>query len=90
MEKGGELDGGWSRFVYACIMSSISPLLDLHLLYRRAQGREHHDRWSERLGHSSLARPSGPLLWFHAVSVGTIAHTEVHVSLTLMSFMSTP
>ncbi|MGI3209769.1 3-deoxy-D-manno-octulosonic acid transferase [Roseovarius tibetensis] len=28
------------------------------------------DRWPERLGHATEPRPAGPLVWFHAASVG--------------------
>jgi 3-deoxy-D-manno-octulosonic-acid transferase len=31
------------------------------------------ERFAERLGHASLARPDGPLIWIHAASVGEVA-----------------
>jgi 3-deoxy-D-manno-octulosonic-acid transferase len=41
------------------------------LLRRRlAQGKELADRWQEKLGHASLARPDGLLIWLHAVGLG--------------------
>ncbi|KAL6133532.1 hypothetical protein ACLB2K_065767 [Fragaria x ananassa] len=45
-------------------------LLYLHLHWRKLRGLEHPLRWPERLGRPSLPRPPGPLLWFHAVSLG--------------------
>ncbi len=40
------------------------------LLRRLADGKEHPDRIVERRGEATLARPEGPLVWFHAASVG--------------------
>ncbi|KAF5194957.1 3-deoxy-D-manno-octulosonic acid transferase [Thalictrum thalictroides] len=56
--------------VYRAMTYSLSPFLYLHLHWRRLRGLEHPLRWPERLGRPSLPRPSGPLLWFHAVSLG--------------------
>ncbi|BFG38732.1 hypothetical protein CerSpe_250060 [Prunus speciosa] len=56
--------------VYRALSHGLSPLLYLHLHWRKLRGLEHPLRWPERLGRSSLPRPPGPLLWFHAVSLG--------------------
>ena len=41
------------------------------LLRRRlAQGKEDPERWGEKLGRVTRARPPGRLIWVHAVSVG--------------------
>ncbi|KAF6150390.1 hypothetical protein GIB67_034089 [Kingdonia uniflora] len=56
--------------VYRAMTYALSPVLYLHLQWRRLQGLEHPQRWRERLGHPSLSRPPGPLIWFHAVSLG--------------------
>jgi 3-deoxy-D-manno-octulosonic-acid transferase len=37
---------------------------------RRKIGKEDEKRFGERLGHASCPRPSGPLVWIHAASVG--------------------
>ncbi|WP_172328603.1 3-deoxy-D-manno-octulosonic acid transferase [Mangrovicoccus sp. HB161399] len=37
---------------------------------RLARGKEDPARLAEREGHASLPRPEGPLVWFHAASVG--------------------
>ncbi len=46
------------------------PLIGLYLRRRQSKGREDPARLPERLGHASLPRPSGSLLWCHAASVG--------------------
>ncbi|KAF2289797.1 hypothetical protein GH714_038666 [Hevea brasiliensis] len=56
--------------IYRALTYSLTPLVHLHLRWRRRRGLEHPTRWPERLGRPSLPRPSGPLLWFHAVSLG--------------------
>lgn len=37
---------------------------------RLKAGKEDPDRFAERFGEASLPRPKGPLIWFHAASVG--------------------
>ncbi|CAJ1968757.1 unnamed protein product [Sphenostylis stenocarpa] len=56
--------------LYRALSYGFSPLVHLHLRWRRFLGLEHPLRWPERLGHPSQARRPGPLLWFHAVSLG--------------------
>ncbi|KAJ9181466.1 hypothetical protein P3X46_009594 [Hevea brasiliensis] len=56
--------------IYRALTYGLTPLVHLHLRWRRRRGLEHPTRWPERLGRPSLPRPSGPLLWFHAVSLG--------------------
>ncbi|XP_022143949.1 probable 3-deoxy-D-manno-octulosonic acid transferase, mitochondrial isoform X2 [Momordica charantia] len=56
--------------VYRAFSYGLSPLLYLHLRWRVLRGLEHPLRWPERLGSPSHPRPPGPLLWFHAVSLG--------------------
>ncbi|GAB2300666.1 hypothetical protein Dimus_034700 [Dionaea muscipula] len=55
---------------YRALTYTFSPLIRLHLQWRRFRGLEHGRRWPERLGRPSAPRPPGPLLWFHAVSLG--------------------
>ncbi|MGO7423101.1 glycosyltransferase N-terminal domain-containing protein, partial [Rhizobium ruizarguesonis] len=47
-----------------------SPVVGLYLHYRTAKGKEDRARRLERFGYPSANRPQGPLLWFHAASVG--------------------
>lgn len=56
--------------IYRAITYGISPLVRLHLRWRKFRGREHPFRWEERLGRPSVPRPTGRLIWFHAVSLG--------------------
>ncbi|XP_073272322.1 probable 3-deoxy-D-manno-octulosonic acid transferase, mitochondrial isoform X3 [Primulina huaijiensis] len=56
--------------IYRALSYGISPLVCLHLWWRKLRGREHPTRWRERLGLPSACRPNGRLVWFHAVSLG--------------------
>ncbi|CAK8571405.1 unnamed protein product [Lathyrus sativus] len=56
--------------IYRALSYGVSPLIRLHLRWRRFRGLEHLQRWPERLGHPSQPRRPGPLVWFHAVSLG--------------------
>lgn len=54
------------------------PLLKSVLAYRKRHGKEDAERISERFGWASAARPSGPLVWVHAASVGeTLAVSQL-------------
>ena len=44
--------------------------VDLHLRRRAARGKEDPARLGERWGEASVLRPTGPLVWLHAASVG--------------------
>ncbi|HEY9079221.1 3-deoxy-D-manno-octulosonic acid transferase [Magnetovibrio sp.] len=46
------------------------PLIRLYLNHRLKRGKEDPARFQERLGHPSLPRPSGKVVWMHAASVG--------------------
>ncbi|KAA8518637.1 hypothetical protein F0562_016111 [Nyssa sinensis] len=62
--------GKLAYMVYRALTYGLSPLLYLHLRWRKLRGLEHPHRWRERMGRPSLPRPPGPLIWFHAVSLG--------------------
>lgn len=47
-----------------------APLINVYLHRRMARGKEHPDRFSERMGIASQPRPNSPLVWVHAASVG--------------------
>ncbi|OCP00245.1 MULTISPECIES: lipid IV(A) 3-deoxy-D-manno-octulosonic acid transferase [unclassified Ensifer] len=55
---------------YRWIGSAIYPLVWSYLAIRAAKGKEDPARRRERYGHASAPRPQGPLVWFHAASVG--------------------
>ena len=46
------------------------PVARLVLLRRRARGKEHPERYRERMGNPRRDRPGGALVWLHAASVG--------------------
>lgn len=46
------------------------PAIRYYLHRRRLAGKEDGSRQGERLGVASRPRPAGPLVWFHAASVG--------------------
>jgi 3-deoxy-D-manno-octulosonic-acid transferase len=60
----------WSLTAYRAAAGLISPLAGSVLKARARRGKEDVERLRERLGHASLDRPAGPLVWMHAVSVG--------------------
>ncbi len=47
----------------------IAPIL---LRKRLKRGKEHPDRWPEKLGQSLAPRPTGPLIWINAVGLGEV------------------
>ena len=55
---------------YLALGRLAAPLGPWLLRQRLAQGKEDPGRWREKLGHPGLPRPSGRLVWVHAVSVG--------------------
>jgi 3-deoxy-D-manno-octulosonic-acid transferase len=55
---------------YRTITAMLEPLAPWLLARRAAKGKEDKARIGERLGHPSLARPAGPLVWLHGASVG--------------------
>ena len=61
-----------SLALYHAATSALTPLLPLHLKKRLKRGREHPERWREKLGFSSLPRPVGKLVWLHAVGLGEV------------------
>ena len=56
--------------VYRAATGLVEPLARTVLQRRAAVGKEDPARLGERLGHASQARPAGPLVWLHGVSVG--------------------
>ena len=63
--SGEALSTGW-----ATAATLLTPALRLHLRRRAAKGREIAGRLPERRGIDATPRPTGPLLWMHAASVG--------------------
>lgn len=55
---------------YWLVMQAARPLLPVFIEKRKKAGKEDGMRHQERLGHASLQRPDGALIWIHAASVG--------------------
>ncbi|QPB20434.1 lipid IV(A) 3-deoxy-D-manno-octulosonic acid transferase [Rhizobium sp. 007] len=78
--------------VYRTAGVIASPIVGAYLAYRTAKGKEERARRTERFGYASANRPQGPLVWFHAASVGEtnaviplireIRRRDIHVILT--------
>ncbi|MGB0960616.1 MAG: 3-deoxy-D-manno-octulosonic acid transferase, partial [Halocynthiibacter sp.] len=56
--------------VYLILSILIGPLWRFAILRRVKRGKEDPKRVQEKFGTATLARPEGPLIWFHALSVG--------------------
>ena len=56
--------------IYKAMMRVSTPLLESYLQRREARGKEDPARAAERRGKPGRAREAGPLVWFHAASVG--------------------
>ena len=71
---------------------AVYPFIGPYLAVRAAKGKEDASRKLERSGYASANRPQGPLIWFHAASVGEtsaviplireIRRRDIHVILT--------
>ena len=46
------------------------PFMGPFLRFRASRGKEDRKRRYERYGYPSAEKPSGPMIWFHAASVG--------------------
>lgn len=55
------------------LASHLFPLFAGRVLRQRLdRGKEHPDRWREKLGQGFTPRPDGPLIWLHAVGLGEV------------------
>ncbi len=66
----GPRKSGLLLSVYRGATRAARPAAMIILRRRAARGKEAPGRLPERLGYASAPRPDGPLLWFHAASVG--------------------
>lgn len=55
---------------YRAAVTLLAPFAGLWLALRAHRGKEDRTRLGERFGRYKRARPAGPLIWFHAASVG--------------------
>lgn len=58
--------------VWHWVATGLAPALPFLLRWRQVRGKELPDRVREKMGFASQARPTGPLIWFHAASVGEL------------------
>lgn len=56
--------------IYRTLTHAGKPFLEQFLRLREKRGKENSARLAERMGKPSRPRPSGPLVWVHAASVG--------------------
>ena len=56
--------------IYRAGTTALGPLIALYLARRMAHGKEDRERFAERQGYASRPRPTGPLVWVHAASIG--------------------
>jgi len=56
--------------LYQGLTKNATPLLEIYLKRRLKRGKEDPARAAERRGRPSKPRENGPLVWFHAASVG--------------------
>jgi 3-deoxy-D-manno-octulosonic-acid transferase len=61
--------GAWPSF-YRLLTAAAAPLVALYLNARCRHGKEDRKRLDERFGIASAPRPTAPLVWVHAASVG--------------------
>ena len=55
---------------YRLVGRGLYPFMGPFLRFRARRGKEERARRHERYGYPSVERPAGPLVWFHAASVG--------------------
>ncbi|MDJ0613429.1 MAG: lipid IV(A) 3-deoxy-D-manno-octulosonic acid transferase [Rhizobiaceae bacterium] len=55
---------------YRAIGLAVYPFMGPLLRFRASRGKEDRKRRYERYGYPSADKPSGPMIWFHAASVG--------------------
>ncbi len=55
---------------YQFISWIIYPFIIILLSFRVFKGKENKLRYKEKLGYSTISRPDGKLIWFHAASIG--------------------
>jgi 3-deoxy-D-manno-octulosonic-acid transferase len=59
-----------SLALYRLATVLLGPAINAYLRRRLARGKEDGARFAERLGHASVPRPAGEVIWLHAASVG--------------------
>ena len=63
---------GWQLRGYTVTTRAAGLVAPRLLLRRLARGKEDPNRWTEKLGTPTAARPKGRLVWMHAVGLGEV------------------
>ena len=58
--------------LYLFLTFLFLPFIKIIVKWRINYGKEHPTRWREKLGIPNVARPSGKLIWLHAVGLGEV------------------
>ena len=61
-----------SLYLYLFLTFLFLPFVKVILYWRLYVAKEHPTRWREKLGKPNVARPSGKLIWLHAVGLGEV------------------
>jgi 3-deoxy-D-manno-octulosonic-acid transferase len=69
--------------LYRGLTAAATPLVLVYLKARRRRGKEDAERFAERLGIAGRERPAGPLVWFHAASVGEATSVQALIERVL-------
>jgi len=68
-----KIENKLTKFVFAAYKAVgmiVYPFMGPFLRLRARKGKEDRERRYERYGYPSADKPSGPIIWFHAASVG--------------------
>ena len=68
-------------------LTHLAKFAFVFILKRRLKkGKEHKDRYTERMAQTNLKRPDGQLIWCHAASVGEAQSTLIIISTLLKTY----
>ena len=74
----------WQIFYYL-IQVAIRISADKILTMRLRAQKEHPKRWKERLGETDQVRPTGELIWLHAVGLGEVMALRALIDIILQN-----
>ncbi|MFT7060075.1 MAG: 3-deoxy-D-manno-octulosonic-acid transferase [Pseudorhodobacter sp.] len=72
MKAARNISTGWQMRAYLALRLCLQPLVPLLLQRRLRQNKEDPLRMGEKLGKATQARPTGQLVWLHAVGLGEV------------------
>lgn len=61
-----------SLLLYHILSRTFRLIAKFYLRARLRRGKEHPQRWREKLGEASMPRPKGRLIWLNAVGLGEV------------------